>query len=62
MWSIGAILELDDRVKLETFMRDNVELDLPFIAEDSGNTIFEFFVSDAGREFDCSWKDLFHTH
>ena len=49
MWSIGAILELDDRVKLEIFMRENVELDLPFISEDSGNTIFEFFVSDAGE-------------
>ena len=49
MWSIGAILELDDRLKLEIFMRENCSVDLPVIAEDSGNTIFEFFVSDAGK-------------
>ena len=50
MWSIGAILELDDRLKLEMFMRDSVELDLPVIPEDSGHTIFEYFVSDSGME------------
>ena len=48
MWSIGALFELDDRVKLEAFMRENVELDLPEIDEGSGDTIFEYFVSDEG--------------
>lgn len=51
MWSIGAILELDDRLKLEIFIRENVDLDLPVIAEDSGHTIFEYFVSDSGLLF-----------
>ena len=49
MWSIGAILELDDRWKLEIFMREKVDLDLPVIQEDSGHTIFEYFVSDSGK-------------
>ncbi len=48
MWSIGAILELDDRVKLESFMREDVELDLPSFDEGNGNTIFEYFVTDSG--------------
>eukprot|EP00794_Sanderia_malayensis_P018805 gene18805-20701_t len=48
MWSIGAILELDDRVKLESFMRENIQLDLPSFEDGTGNTIFEYFVTDAG--------------
>ena len=50
MWSIGAILELDDRLKMEIFMREDVDLDLPVIPEDSGHTIFEYFVSDSGMK------------
>ena len=50
MWSIGAILELDDRLKMEIFMREHVDLDLPVIPEDSGHTIFEYFVSDSGMK------------
>lgn len=48
MWSVGAILELDDRAKMEEFTRGNFELDLPPIAEGSQDTIFEFLVNEAG--------------
>ena len=48
MWSIGATLELDDRLKMEVFLRENVELDLPDTEEGSGNTIFEYFVQQSG--------------
>ena len=49
MWSIGAILEHDDRIKLQEFMRKNTQLDLPKLEPDSGDTIFEYFVSDKGE-------------
>ena len=49
MWSIGALLELDDRAKLETFMRENTDLDLPKIKPGSGDTIFEYFVDKGGE-------------
>lgn len=48
MWSIGAVLELDDRAKMEEFTKQNFELNLPSIAEGSNDTIFEFLVNDAG--------------
>ena len=49
MWSVGALLELDDRAKMEEFARTNFELDLPPIAEGSQDTIFEFLVSKGGN-------------
>lgn len=48
MWSLGALLELDDRAKMEEFAKGNFELDLPPIAEGSQDTIFEFLVNEAG--------------
>jgi dynein heavy chain len=51
MWSIGALYELDDRAKLEAFMRESTELDLPACDPSSGDTIFEFFVDNTGQ-----WK------
>ena len=48
MWSLGALLELDDRAKMEEFMKGNFELDLPSIVQGSNDTIFEFLVNDAG--------------
>lgn len=48
MWSVGALLELDDRAKMEEFARENFELDLPPIDEGSQDTIFEFLVNEAG--------------
>ncbi|KAG7248617.1 hypothetical protein CRUP_006010 [Coryphaenoides rupestris] len=39
MWSVGALLELDDRRKMESWMRSNVQLDLPVIPPDSEDCI-----------------------
>ncbi|NXF87312.1 DYH8 protein, partial [Eubucco bourcierii] len=49
MWSLGALLELDSRDKLETFIRahDN-KLDLPEISPGSSQTMYEFYVTDCG--------------
>uniref|UniRef100_A0A8C5TYT3 Dynein axonemal heavy chain 8 n=1 Tax=Malurus cyaneus samueli TaxID=2593467 RepID=A0A8C5TYT3_9PASS len=49
MWSLGALLELDSRDKLEAFIRqhDN-KLDLPKIPPGSSHTMYEFYVSDNG--------------
>lgn len=54
MWSIGALLELEDRSKLEEFMRtsDEVEINLPEIPPDSEDTMFDFFVHSDGK-IDC---------
>ena len=51
MWSIGAFLELSDRVKLEEFMRNNEEftLDMPQIPEGSDDTTYDFFVAADGK-------------
>ena len=49
MWSLGALLELDDRAKLETFLRENTTLNLPKCDPAGGDTIFEFFVDKAGN-------------
>lgn len=50
MWSIGAFLELDDRSKLEQFLRTNTEFqhDLPKIDENSEETMFDYFVTSTG--------------
>ena len=48
MWSIGALLELEDRAKLEAWLRQNKKLDFPICNADSGDTMFEFKVDDKG--------------
>ena len=62
MWSIGALLELDDRAKMEEFTRGNFELDLPPIDEGSLDTIFEFLVNEAGSSILGSSKEFAETH
>ncbi|XP_030407468.1 dynein heavy chain 5, axonemal-like isoform X1 [Gopherus evgoodei] len=48
MWSVGALLELDDRVKMELFLRNHsVTLELP--AVNGEETMFEFGISDCGQ-------------
>lgn len=51
MWSLGALLELEDRAKMEEFMkdRDKIVLDLPVM--NAGDTIFEYLVDEDG-----SWQ------
>lgn len=48
MWSLGALLELDDRAKMEAFLKGHSSsLDLPPTQDDQ--TIFEFTVSEQGH-------------
>ena len=54
MWSVGAILELDDRAKLQEFITKNTQLELPKLDPDTGDTIYEYFV-DAKGEW-VHWK------
>ena len=51
MWSIGALLELDDRAKMEEFLRnhEDIRLDLPQIPEGSEATMFEYLVDEKGE-------------
>uniref|UniRef100_UPI00358ECCF5 dynein axonemal heavy chain 8 n=1 Tax=Myxine glutinosa TaxID=7769 RepID=UPI00358ECCF5 len=50
MWSLGALLERDDRTKLERFLRTyKKKLDLPSIPSESQDTIFEFLVNQNGN-------------
>ncbi|PIK45719.1 hypothetical protein BSL78_17425 [Apostichopus japonicus] len=50
MWSLGSLLELDDRAKMQDFMLDHQsKLSYPKLPEDSGFTIFEFVVTDTGE-------------
>ncbi|MED6254978.1 Dynein heavy chain 8, axonemal, partial [Ataeniobius toweri] len=54
MWSIGAILELDDRDKLEEYIRGReISIDLPQIRP--GETMFEYMVDTNGEW--CHWNN-----
>ncbi|XP_036361906.1 dynein heavy chain 5, axonemal-like [Octopus sinensis] len=46
MWSLGSLLELDDRLKLEIFWKESFSIPLPPVTE--SQTIFEYVVSDKG--------------
>ena len=51
MWSLGALLELDDREQMQEFMVDRCSVDLPpFQKHPPGTTIFEFLVDDKGDD------------
>uniref|UniRef100_A0A5K3EIA0 AAA domain-containing protein n=1 Tax=Mesocestoides corti TaxID=53468 RepID=A0A5K3EIA0_MESCO len=51
MWSLGALLELDDRSRLEKFWRTelDVRLDLPSVNDANSETVFEYFVDNTGK-------------
>jgi dynein heavy chain len=50
MWSIGSLLELDERKKLQVYMMENCsELKYPPIDPASLDTIFEYYVTDSGE-------------
>ena len=48
MWGVGALLELDDRAKMEEFLVKHGHLPLPDIEQGSQDTIFEFVVDNCG--------------
>ncbi|XP_028903091.1 dynein heavy chain 8, axonemal isoform X1 [Ornithorhynchus anatinus] len=49
MWSLGALLELESREKLEAFLRSHESrLVLPEIPEGSNQTMYEFYVTEYG--------------
>ena len=47
MWSVGALLELDDRAKMESFLFEQGKLALPPIKDKE--TIFEYLVDESGN-------------
>lgn len=47
MWSLGALLEIPERYKLEDFMKTNCSLSLPTATGE--NSIFEYLVSEKGN-------------
>ncbi|KAM8735049.1 dynein axonemal heavy chain 5 [Acanthopagrus schlegelii] len=51
MWSTGALLELDDRRKMEVWLRGNqsIHLNLPNIPPDSEDTMFDYHVTADGQ-------------
>ena len=51
MWSMGALLELSDRAKMEKFLRESTKLNLPQIEPGSGDTIFEYVVNEETGEY-----------
>ena len=52
MWSIGALLELDSRSKMESWMRENKpDLDYPPCDSEKGDTIFEFVPADENGDW-----------
>ncbi|KAM9637240.1 dynein axonemal heavy chain 5 [Morphnus guianensis] len=51
MWSVGALLELEDRCKMEHWLRNHatIKLDLPCIPEGSEDTMFDYYVAYDGK-------------
>ena len=56
MWSVGALLELEDRAKLQEFVSNNEEftLNLPKLTPDTEETIFDFWVDNEGEWQRCN--------
>nr|XP_013808177.1 PREDICTED: dynein heavy chain 5, axonemal isoform X2 [Apteryx mantelli mantelli] len=51
MWSVGALLELEDKCKMEHWLRNHAtrKLDLPCIPEGSEDTMFDYYVASDGK-------------
>ena len=50
MWSVGAILDLEDRAKMETFLYQH-EQKIKYPPVQEGETMFEYKVGDNGIVF-----------
>lgn len=62
MWSFGALLELEDRSKMESFLvKHKPKLDLPKRAPGGKETIFEFLVDSEGIGFNFCLNDCEHN-
>ncbi|KAK3097645.1 hypothetical protein FSP39_011696 [Pinctada imbricata] len=48
MWSLGALLELEDRKKLEEWLKDNCK-DLPLPPSEGEDTFYEYMVGENGN-------------
>ncbi|XP_048253391.1 dynein axonemal heavy chain 5-like isoform X2 [Haliotis rufescens] len=50
MWSIGALLELDDRYRVQEWLKNHeeIKLDLPDIPSDADYTMFDYMVDNNG--------------
>ncbi|MPC60782.1 Dynein heavy chain 8, axonemal [Portunus trituberculatus] len=49
MWSVGALLELMDRARLEDHMKSNhLHLDLPECTRGPNDSIFDYRVDENG--------------
>jgi len=55
MWSVGALLEHDDRVRTEEFLRnhDTIKLDLPPQSHSLESTMFDYVVESTGKYRGC---------
>ncbi|XP_014673733.1 PREDICTED: dynein heavy chain 5, axonemal-like [Priapulus caudatus] len=51
MWSLGALLETDDRNKLQEFFYQQKRMDMPPVNNDDESTMFDYFVDSRG-----SWQ------
>uniref|UniRef100_A0A3Q2ECE7 Dynein, axonemal, heavy chain 5 n=1 Tax=Cyprinodon variegatus TaxID=28743 RepID=A0A3Q2ECE7_CYPVA len=62
MWSSGALLELEDRRKMETWLRanDRISLSLPDIPPDSDNTMFDYYVTEEGHWVHWNTRVIFY--
>ena len=54
MWSVGAVLELEDRKKLEVYLRQtegvSEQLEFPPERDGFGESMFDFVVDDTGAK------------
>ena len=53
MWTIGAFLEWDDRIKMEEFLRNHEDftIDMPPHNPESDDTMFDYTVDTDGKRF-----------
>ena len=56
MWAMGALLELDERKKLQIFLQQNCsQLSLPPIDPNGVDTFYEYYVDESGQW--AHWKN-----